>query len=203
MILILEILFLISGVWAVFTGKLPAFLFGGDKYQIEGIAIRVLGVVLLLPMPLAFIGGVVLVLLFDQTTATTYGTLLEIVLVLGVAILALVVVRFVRKPKMRVDSLGNLVPAVSDIEAQIAKKAQGALMYAIFSMFGVASIIVCPLAFIYATQALRLIDQHQVGEQYRGRANTARLLAGLSALFWLVVVGCLVLVVVLSSANFS
>jgi len=57
MILVLEILFLLSGVWAIFTGKLPAFLFGGDKYQIEGIAIRILGVVLLLPLPVAFIGA--------------------------------------------------------------------------------------------------------------------------------------------------
>jgi hypothetical protein len=89
-----------------------------------------------------------------------------------VVILTLVLVRVVGKKKKSVD----------DIEVKISKKAQGALMYAIFSCSGFAAIICCPLAFIYANQALTLMDQHSIGEQYRKKAKVARSMATFSSL---------------------
>jgi hypothetical protein len=48
--------------------------------------------------------------------------------------------------------------------------------------------VVCPLAFVRANQALRLIDEHQVGEQYRGTAQAARIIAPVIFLFYAAVV---------------
>jgi hypothetical protein len=44
------------------------------------------------------------------------------------------------------------------------------------------------LAFICANQALRLTDEHQVGEQYRGTAQAARIIAPVIFLFYAAVV---------------
>ena len=197
MILVLEIIFLISGLWAIFTGKLPSTLFSSAKYEIEGTAVRLLGVLLVLPLPVAFLGGVVLALLFGER-ATGYATIFEIVVVLGVAVIALVAVRFIRKPKMVTDGAGDVVP-ISDTEANIARKAQGALMYALLGILGFTAIVVCPLAFIYATQAIRLIDEQHVGEQYRGRANAARIISVLVFLFYAAIVACLAIVLLAGS----
>jgi len=82
MILLIEILMLIAGIWAIVAGKLPSAMFGGAKYSFEGRGVRLLGLIL-----------------------------------------------------------------------------------------------VCPLAFVRANQALHLIDEHQVGRQHRRAANAARIIA--------------------------
>ena len=180
MLLIVEIAMLIGGIWAIVAGKVPSFLVGGGKYQVEGIVARLFGVLLILPLPVAFLGAVVLALLFGEDSIG-YAALLEIVTVLGVAVLAVVLVRVV----------GKRVEPTSDTEAVIAKKAQGALMYALFSATGVAALICCPLAFVYASQALRLIDEHGIGEQHRRKAQAARVVAGVLTLLWVGAVVCI------------
>lgn len=179
--LIIEIAMLIGGIWAVVAGKVPSFLVGGGKYQVEGVVARFFGVLLILPLPVAFLGGVVLTLLFGED-GTGYAAMLEMVTVLGIAVLAVVLVRVV----------GKRIEPASDIEAVISKKAQGALMYAIFSATGFAAVICCPLAFVYASQALRLIDEHGIGEQHRRKAQAARVVAAVATLLWVVSLGCIV-----------
>jgi len=182
---------LVAGIWAIVTGKLPSFLFGGSKYKFEGGGVRLLGFIFILPIPTAFIGGILLALLFGEQSSG-YAVLLELIIVLGVGIAALVVSRFVRQPAMTGsdDASGDLV----DVEAIIAKKSQGSLIYALLGILGFSAILVCPLAFIRANQALRLIDEHQVGERYRGTAKAARIIASIIFLFFAVIaVGILVL----------
>lgn len=79
---------------------------------------------------------------------------------------------------------------LNEIEAAIAKKSQGALMYAIFSATGAAALICCPLAIIYASQALKLINENHVGEQHRSKAQIARIIAIIATFFWVVAVVC-------------
>jgi hypothetical protein len=74
------------------------------------------------------------------------------------------------------------------VEARIAKKAQGSLMYALLGIFCFTGIILWPLAFIRANQALRLIDKYQIGKQYRGKANAARIIAVIVPLVFVVIV---------------
>ncbi|MFN2235760.1 MAG: hypothetical protein ACK2U1_16160 [Anaerolineales bacterium] len=181
MLLVVEIAMLIGGIVAIVTAKVPGFLVGGGKYQVEGATARLFGVLLLLPLPIAFFGALILALLFGEEGAG-YATILELVTVVGIAILAVVLIRVV----------GKKVEPVNDIEATIAKKAQGALMYAIFSATGFAAVICCPLAFVYANQALKLIDENNIGEQYRGKAKTARIIAGVATLLWIVAVLCFI-----------
>jgi uncharacterized membrane protein YidH (DUF202 family) len=72
------------------------------------------------------------------------------------------------------------------IEAYIAKKTNGALTYALLSILGFTALVTCPLAFYYATQALQTIEQQRVGERFRNNANTARVLAVVIFVFYLV-----------------
>lgn len=188
MLLIVEVVMLIGGIWTIATGKVPSFLVGGGKYQVEGLAARLLGLLLVLPLPVAFLGAFALGLLFGEDGAG-YAALLELAIVLGVAVLAVVLMRVA----------GKRVEHVSDIEAVIAKKAQGALMYALFSVTGVGALICCPLAFVYAGQALRLIDEHGVGEQHRGKAKAARIISGVFTLLWVAAVVCIVAVAIAGS----
>ena len=193
---IIEILMLIVGIWAIATGKLPSFLFGGAKYKLEGRGVRLLGLILALPLPAAFVAGFLLALLFGNQT-TGYAVLLEVVIVLACGIAAVVVSRFVRQPAIPAGSDGDTTKDLSNFEAIIAKKAQGSLIYALLGILGFSAILVCPLAFIRANQALRLIDKHQVGEQYRGTANAARIIAPIIFLFY-AAVAVIILAIVLS-----
>lgn len=166
MLLILEIAMLIGGIYALVTAKVPGFLVGGGKVQIEGLPARLLGVLLILPLPTAFVGGVLLALLVGEE-AYNYAALLEIGVVFGIALLVVIISRL----------LGTRLEPESEIEAMITKKAQGALMYAILSATGLAALVCCPLAIIYANQAIKLIDEHGIGEEHRNKAKTARVIA--------------------------
>jgi hypothetical protein len=177
----------VGGIWALATGRVPSILIGGGKQSVEGAAARGLGVLLLLPLPTVFLGGVLLVFLFGQP-GVQYATWFEIGAVVGIALLAVILTRVLGKP----------VEFVDDIEATIAKKVQGAMMYAIMSATGVGAIVCCPLAFVYAGQALRMIDAHGVGEQYRGRVRAARVTSGVVTLLWVLGVICILSAVLAS-----
>ena len=180
MLLILEIAMLIGGIYALISAKVPSLLVGGGKVQIEGLPARLIGVLLILPLPTAFIGGVLMALLLGEEAAN-YAVLLEIFVVFGIAILAVILSRV----------LGKRIEPENEIEATIAKKAQGALMYAILSATGFAALIACPLAIVYANQAIKLIDEHEVGEEHRGKAKTARVIASVATALWVAAAICL------------
>ena len=182
MFLIVELAMFVGGIYAIVSAKIPSFLVGGRKYQVEGLAARWFGALLILPLPIAFLGGLILPLLFGEG-GTGYAVILELVTVVGIAILAVVLTRIV----------GKRVEPVNNIEATIEKKAQGALMYAILSATGFAALICCPLAIIYANQAIKLIDENSIGEQHRSKAKTARVIAIVATTLWAVAVVCFAL----------
>lgn len=178
--IVIEIIMLFAGIWALVTAKIPSWVLGGPRYKLEGGGARLLGLILVLPLPLAFVGGFVLALFLGEEGAA-YATLLELLLVAGAAIAAVIVSRFVRQPAT-MDTTAS--EGSADIEAIIGKKAQGSLIYALLGILGFSAILVCPLAYVRAGQALRLMDAHHVGEQHRGTAKAARILAAIIFLFY-------------------
>jgi len=167
---------LIAGIWAIISGKVPSFLFGGGKYTIESLYARLFGVLLILPLPIMFLGSIVLFVLFGED-AVEYSFLLELGTIMGIGILAMILIRVIGKPVEVYDE-------IDETNALIAKKSQWAMVYALLGVTGIGSIIFCLLAFFYANQAIRLINENQVGEYYRKRAETARVIAGIFVLLW-------------------
>ena len=98
-LLIVEILMLIAGLWALITGKLPEtlfkVLFGKGKYYIDSKNARLLGILLALPIPLVFISGLVLSMFFGGDSVL-YAALLEIVIVIVVSIISMVIARRIK-----------------------------------------------------------------------------------------------------------
>lgn len=100
MILAIEILFLIAGLYATFTAKLPSW-FVGKGYKAEGSKVRLLGILMAATLPIVFCGGFVLgvasgIAEFDPTAPVT---IFEIGYVIIVAIIVTVVVRNIRVPE--------------------------------------------------------------------------------------------------------
>ena len=177
MLFIVEIALLIMGIWALVTAKTPS-LIAGPQYQIEGRNARLLGIILVLPLPITFVVSFILALFLGQQVVGIIA-LLEIFLIVIVLITAMIFIRRVRQPIIRTDEAGNVIESISDIEATIAKKSQGSMIYAILGVLGFTAIIVCPLAFIRAGQAIQLINKHKIGENYRITANLARIFAAI------------------------
>ena len=173
MLLIIELIMLLGGIYVLIIGKVPSILIGGGNYKLEGTNARLVGLVLILPVPFALLGGFLLAVFLGET-GVVYAPLLEILIVLSIGIVAIILVR----------NMGEQIEPTDSTEALIKKKSQGALMYALFSFTGVGAIICCPLAFIYAGQALKLIDQHGVGEEHRRNAVVARAIAGVATAVW-------------------
>ena len=192
MLLLVELLMLICGIWAIATGKLPRLLFGGSQYTAEGRKVRLLGVLLVLPIPLAILGTVLLDLLFGMQCSGC-DALLELFIVGAVGFASLIVFRAIRQPVAKSNALAES----ARIETLISKKSYGALMYALLGGLGFTVFLLCPLALIRANHALRLINQHRVGEQYRHTANLARVLAALILLAYSSVGVCVVTLMIM------
>ncbi len=95
MLLAVELLFLGAGIFAVIAGRLPEW-FVGKGYYAEGPLVRVLGGAMILPLPIAFCAGFMLALI--DTNLASMATIIEIVLILGVAIGVVITLRKIRKP---------------------------------------------------------------------------------------------------------
>ena len=53
--IVIGLLLVGSGIYAIVTGKIPQGVFGGDKsFKTEGAGARIIGVLLLVPIPLFF-----------------------------------------------------------------------------------------------------------------------------------------------------
>lgn len=181
MLLIIEIAMFIGGIYTVIYEKLPSLLLGGGKYSVDGLIVRLIGILMLVPFPVAILSDAMIKQFFGGTGAG-YDLILEILVILSVAILSTVLIRV----------LGQKIEPVNEIEEIISRKTVGALLYSVLSATGFAALVCCPLAFVYSNQALKLIDQNGVGQQYRRKANIARAFAGTVTLLWVVGIGCLV-----------
>lgn len=173
MLRLLEIAMLIGGIYSIVSAKIPSFLVGGGRNQVDSRTARLFGILWTLPLPIVLISGFVLSFLFGEDAAG-FAMKLEFITIFVVALLAVVFIRIV----------GKRTTPVMDLEETISKKAHGALMYALFSATGFAALVCCPLAIIYANQAVNLIDEHGVGRQHRGIAKKARAFAGITTFLW-------------------
>lgn len=96
MLFILEISMFIGGIYALIAAKVPSFLVGGGKYPIEGKNARWVGVLLMLPLPIVFLVGLFVGMLFGEQ-GTPYVGIFELVIVIGTAILAMILTRIIGK----------------------------------------------------------------------------------------------------------
>lgn len=101
-LLIAEIILLVAGIYAIITAKLPSW-FVGKGYYAEGPQVRVLGILLAIPLPLAFCSGLVLGIVDPELL--TYASIIEIVSTLGVALIAVVMLRQIRKPEQPTQAI--------------------------------------------------------------------------------------------------
>ncbi|MCL4868286.1 MAG: hypothetical protein KJ063_04910 [Anaerolineae bacterium] len=181
MLLIIEIIMLIGGIYALASAKVPSFLLG-NHYQVEGGMARVIGALFIAPLPVSiFIGAALAILLGEHIL--DYAGIIELLTLLGVILLIIALMR----------TRGLPIEPVNATEAQVAKKAQGSLMYAILGVIsGPLFLIFGPLAFIYAAQALKLMEKHDVGKQHRGKAQAAQIIVVVAGLLLLLIVACVV-----------
>ena len=97
MILVIEIAFLIAGLYALFTAKMPSWIVGRG-YKAEGSQVRLIGGLMAALLPgvlcmgftIGFAGA------FMDFNPTGWVTGLEILLVIGVAIIVTVALRNIR-----------------------------------------------------------------------------------------------------------
>ena len=87
---IVEILMAITGVWALFSGKPPAglfkVLFGKGEYKADPKQARLIGLLLVSPLPLAFLAGIIGSLSADPSGAGILAaSLIEILIVIVVS----------------------------------------------------------------------------------------------------------------------
>ena len=109
MLFIAEILLFGTGLYLAATGKAGAWI-AGKGYTAEGGQVRLAGVLLALPLPLAFCAGIAIGLMApDQLGIVSF---IEIAMVLGSAVIAAIMLRGVRKPEgvVVVDSSANIEP---------------------------------------------------------------------------------------------
>lgn len=96
MLFVVEILFFFMGLYAIFAAKLPSW-FVGKGYIAEGNPVRVLGLVMAAPLPVAFCAGFALAIIDPDIAG--FATVLEIVLILAAVLITIFTLRNIRKPE--------------------------------------------------------------------------------------------------------
>lgn len=108
MLLFIELIFLVAGVWAVISGKLPSglfrFLFGKGEYELPPNKTRLFALLLISPLPVSYLVSSLLTAIMGEK-ATGYAFLFEIIYILVVTISSIFIARKMRRPEaMRVDN---------------------------------------------------------------------------------------------------
>lgn len=116
MILALEILFLVAGLYALFTGKMPSWL-AGKGYKAEGNPVRLLGILMVAVLPSVLCGGVVIGIVSYEANfdPTWIAVAFEVISVIIAAIIVTIVLRRVRQPDVSVEQPPS---AISDQKAE-------------------------------------------------------------------------------------
>ena len=110
-LLIIEFLLLVDGVWAIIFGKLPVglfnFLFGLGEYKFPPKQTRMFGVLLSSPIPVSYLVSLLLTKLFGAQ-GTLYATIFEGIYILAIMTASVIIVRNAkdretkdRKPKKK------------------------------------------------------------------------------------------------------
>jgi len=95
MLLFAEIFLFAVGLFLAATGKAGAWV-AGKGFAAEGGKVRLTGVILALPLPLAFCAGLVIGII-DSNLVGIVG-FFEIAMVIGSAVIAIIMLRNARKP---------------------------------------------------------------------------------------------------------
>jgi len=116
-LLILEILFLISGIWLLISGKVPnrlfQILFGKGDYQLSPANARLVGLFLSSPLPLVM--GVSFILgILSIKNAVALASGFEILYVLAVCVIVIIIARrngrSVTQAPPTIPTSGNIEP---------------------------------------------------------------------------------------------
>ncbi len=98
---IIEILFLVTGLWMLISGKVPAKifqpLFGKGNYVLSSMQTRLFGLLLASPLPLVFVVSLFLQLVLTENQFG-WSAAFEITYDLAVILVALIVARRIRQP---------------------------------------------------------------------------------------------------------
>jgi len=99
MLLIIELLFLVAGLWAIISGRIPAglfkFLFGKGEYELPSNKTRLFGLFLLSPLPASFFVSSLLTVLLGAK-GTGYAIIFDYIYILIVIITSIIVSRKTR-----------------------------------------------------------------------------------------------------------
>ena len=103
-LLVIELLFLLDGIWAIIFGKLPTglfnFLFGLGEYKFPPKQTRLFGLFLSSPLPVSYVISLLLTNLFGAKGAE-YATIFEIIYILIIMAASIIIVRKARDPKTK------------------------------------------------------------------------------------------------------
>ncbi len=103
-LLIIELLFLLDGIWAIIFGKIPTglfnFLFGLGEYKFPPTQTRLFGLLLVSPLPVSYIISILFTSLFGANGAV-YATIFEAAYILIIMGTSIIIVRKAREPKTK------------------------------------------------------------------------------------------------------
>ena len=95
MLLIAEIVLFGAGIYLAISGKMAAWV-AGKGYAAEGGQVRLVGLILALPLPLAFCAGITIGIINPDLVSSL--TFIEFAMVIVSAIIAIIMIRKIRKP---------------------------------------------------------------------------------------------------------
>lgn len=117
MLLIIELLFLAAGLWAIISGKIPTgllrFLFGKGEYELSSNKARLFGLLLLSPLPASFFVSILLTTLLDSK-GTGYGVIFEYIYLFTVIIFSIFIARKTRHPEKQENDISQSVATPSE-----------------------------------------------------------------------------------------
>lgn len=96
MLFIVEILFFAMGIYAMIAAKLPSW-FVGKGFVAVGNPVRLLGLVMAAPLPLAFCAGFTLGIIDPELV--TMASVFEFVAIIAAVIITLIVLKRIRIPE--------------------------------------------------------------------------------------------------------
>jgi hypothetical protein len=103
-LLIIELLFLLDGIWAIIFGKIPTglfnFLFGLGEYKFPPTQTRLFGLLLASPLPVSYGISLLFTNLFGANGAV-YATIFEFIYILVIMVTSIIIVRRAKEPKAK------------------------------------------------------------------------------------------------------
>jgi len=95
MLFAVEILLFIMGIYAAITAKLPSW-FVGKGFFAEGSQVRLLGALMIAPLPVAFCAGFTLAIIDPDLTG--FASIFEAFLIFAAALIVALTLKKIRKP---------------------------------------------------------------------------------------------------------